>query len=133
MGVRFRVSEKGLVQFKDSGSDQNSGISPNTLTTSAVTATSTLSTGGCYTVSGSAVVTLTLPNPANVPGMLMVIRSLSAHAHIVSATLASAGGTATGNGAVITLPAAVGASFIAQSDGLRYVVLGQSGSITFSG
>lgn len=137
MGHRTTITSKGVVTRKgDAGglgiaaNSENTGFSPNSITVTAVTADSTLTAGGVYTVSGSAIITTTLPSPTSNAGSWLTLRALSAHAHVISGSATTDG---TDDGAVITLDGVVGTSVGLLSDGLTYLVMGSSGTLAFSG
>jgi len=137
MARRTTITDKGVVTRKGNTggiglgeSQYNTGFGPNRQSITAVTSNGTITKSGCYTFSGALAITSTLPAPSGVPGMWFTLRSLSAHQHVFSGTAMSVGTT---NGAVATFEAVVGTSMACMSDGLRYLVLGQSGSVTLSG
>ena len=148
VGVRID-SEKGPVTTKDSqgltvGKDTaNVGFSPwKVETVTALTGSTTLVAGnaGVLTVSGTAALTQSLPTAASCVGAELVIRSLSAHAHVVTGSQETAGTKAiilqisgATNGSRVTLPATVGSSVILKSDGVNFHVMSFSGSITVNG
>jgi hypothetical protein len=94
---------------------------------------------GVQTVSGNTAHTLQMPLVAGTAGAMFTVRSTSAHAHILTGSLETAGAQAFQNspatgltlaGQAVTLAAAVGASVILYSDGAHFVIIGGSGSIT---
>lgn len=101
-----------------------------------IVATSTITRGGIFTVSGSAALTLTVPNPASFPGTDLMVRSLSAHAHLLSSSLGTQDDVAftdgTSLGSRIALTAAVGSSVALKSDGLSWLVTAASGTLTYA-
>lgn len=105
-------------------------------TVTPLTSNTTLTNGGVYTVSGSAVLTITVPNPADVPGSHFILRSLSVHAHQVSSSQVTQDSQTitdgTSVGARLDLPAVVGSSVVMVSDGANYLVPITSGSVTIS-
>jgi len=102
----------------------------------AKTASATLTAGGVYTLSGAAAITMTMPDPADVPGAPFTFRCVSAHAHLITSsqvtqdtlTICDPGS----HGTRLALPAVVGSSVRLISDGLNYMVAGQSGSFTIA-
>jgi len=136
---------QGLVQQSGSGVEINSSVtfsaSPNT-SVNALTADTTLQTGGVYTVSSTGALTLTMPLASAVPGATFVVRSLSAHAHALTGsqeangTLVFAGmpgATPANQGSKLSLPAVVGSSVALISDGNSFLVMAASGSAAISG
>lgn len=112
----------------------NSGFGPYTTgIIRAITSLVTFSAGdaGCHTISGSAAVTIVMPDPATCAGAEFTVRSLSTHNHILSGSgTMFANNTSTGG--QVALSNSVGASVALKSDGLVYVVLGNRGTITIS-
>lgn len=113
------------------------------LNVNSLTAASTLTTGGVYTVSGNSAVTTVMPLASSTPGSMFVFRGLSNHAHVLTGSQETAGtmvfcGTpgltgAAGSGSSLSLSAVVGSSVVLVSDGKSFVLTGMSGSITISG
>jgi len=134
MPIRVRLTSRGLIQEQVTSETPMEGVSPGKLNSTALTASTTLTQPGFYTVSGGSALTITLPAATTVPGAQWIFRSLSAHAHVLSG---AAGGSVrytngTSDGGMITFPATVGSSVVMQSDGLTYIVLGNSGSMTYT-
>jgi len=139
-------SKRGLVQEAGSGvvfnSDSISFSSLPSSTTQAITTTlSSITTPGVYTVTASAgVLTTFVPSPSSIPGGMIVVRSLSPSAHILTGSsadsaqniFAGAAGFvgATTEGQRLTLAAATGASVSLVSDGRAYLLMAASGSVT---
>lgn len=100
--------------------------------------TMTLANAGVNTMSGTSALTLVLPLASDCPGAEFMFRSLSAHAHIITASQETAGVrnlynvTASTNGSRATLPAVVGASIYLKSDGNTFFILAASGSLTIA-
>ena len=61
----------------------NNGL---TMPATALKAATTLTRGGLYTLSGSSLITVTLPKAANVPGAIFILRAASTGAHVVTAS-----------------------------------------------
>ena len=129
----------GIQQFDgDSGLQIDSSLSKSPLMSStALTAATTLVDGGLYTVSGGGALTMVMPLASSVPGAQFIVRNLSAHAHALTGS-AEAGGTkvftdGTSRGSKIALAAAVGNSVTLVSDGVNFCVMANSGSLTISG
>lgn len=132
-------SVTGINQVKEgTGLDLDINLNKSPLMgTTALTATSTLTNGGLYTISGSTALTMVMPLASAVPGATFIVRNLSVHAHALTGS-AEASGTkvftdGTSLGSKLALAAAVGNSVTFVSDGVNYCVLGNSGSLTFSG
>ncbi len=149
--VRTRVRAEGAIcEGNGSGfgidkDSSNSGFMPWAQSTGSITATVSLTAGqaaGVSTVSGtSAALTVSLPSAALTAGSMIVFRSLSAHAHIVSASgdagntitrqvFSGTAGMVSGLGSRVTFPATVGTSCVLFSDGLSYCLIGGSGTLT---
>lgn len=130
-------SSTGLVQ------EAGTGIQFNELPFSPVQAiTTTLSsvtTAGVYTVSASSgVLTTYLPNPSAIPAGMVVVRSTSPSAHVLTGSsgvvgvniFAGAVGGPVAEGQKLTFPATTGASVALISDGRAYLIAATSGSFT---
>ena len=140
MGTRTKITGQGVITYKvdDTDTSPNSGFGPAPLSTTALTGTAVLTQPGVYTISSSVagVITVRMPVASTMPGSYWVFRSLSAHAHIVSqsqsetATEPMTNGTTNGN--QIALPAVIGSSVALMGDGLNYLVLGNSGTLTLT-
>ena len=127
------------------GKTQNLGFVSNRFTAKDLTAAKTLGKddAGAYTVSGSAAITVTMPAVSKVVGSEFIVRSLSAHAHILTGSTDDSGvsvfsvtgsqGTAVATGTSMALPATVGSSVILKSDGVSWLILGHNGALTVSG
>ena len=127
---------KGLVQETGSGIqfDQMpfSPVQPVTTTGTAIT------TPGVYTVTGGPLLVI-VPAPSSIPGGTVIVRSLSAQAHALTGSSASAGinifrsspmTTANITGQKFTFAATIGETVTLISDGLAYCVAAGSGSIS---
>jgi hypothetical protein len=137
-------STRGLIQEAGSGVTLNADvITFSTLPSSAVqevTATSAVTSGGVYTMSSSAALTLTVPPPSALPGATLIFRSVSAHAHKITGSADAGpnifaghpGATPANSGQRITFPATVGTSVSLISDGLSYCVSATSGTLTIT-
>jgi len=136
-------SKRGLVQETGTGvvfnADSINFSSLPVSTTQAITANSTITSPGVYTVTGNPALLVTLPDPSEVPGGTLVIRSLSANAHALTGSAAVAGVSifrgppltgATVTGQKFTLDASIGETVTLISNGLAYCVAAGSGSIT---
>ena len=108
-----------------------------------LTAATTLSAGGVYTISNTGPITMVMPLASSVPGSTFVFRCASAHAHVLTGSQESNGTQvfcgipgltgANGSGSKLTLSAVVGSSAALVSDGKSFLLLGMSGSVAFSG
>ena len=126
----------------EAGSDGLAIDSAPNMSVVAITANTTLSKGGVYTVSGNSPVTVTMPLAASCPGANFVFRCVSAQAHVLTCSQESngtkafaglAGATPSNLGSAFTLPATVGSSAVLTSDGLSFLFSAASGSCTISG
>lgn len=152
MSVGTRVdSTSGVVTtnnnsgFSIERSVSNYGFSPFKVdSVQALTGSTTLYAGnaGVLTISGSAVLTQSMPTAASCPGATFVFRNLSAHAHVLTGSQETAGtkafvsalsGAVTGQGSKLVLSGAVGGSVVLMSDGLYFHALSYSGSFAISG
>jgi hypothetical protein len=92
---------------------------------------------GVTVLSGSAAITSIMPLAAEALGGLYAVRAGSADAHILTASQETNGTLpftdGTNNGSRLTLPAIEGSSVSLQCDGVNFIVLGTSGSITIDG
>lgn len=152
MSVGTRVdSTSGVVTtnnnsgFSIERSVSNYGFSPFKVdSVQALTGSTTLYAGnaGVLTISGSTVLTQSMPTAASCPGATFVFRNLSAHAHVLTGSQETAGtkafvsalsGAVTGQGSKLVLSGAVGGSVVLMSDGLYFHALSYSGSFAVSG
>lgn len=151
MSVGTRVdSTSGVVTtnnnsgFSIERSVSNYGFSPFKVdSVQALTGSTTLYAGnaGVLTISGSTVLTQSMPTAASCPGATFVFRNLSAHAHVLTGSQETAGtkafvsslADAEGKGSKLVLSGAVGGSVVLMSDGLYFHALSYSGSFAISG
>ena len=155
MSVGTRVdSTSGVVTtnnnsgFSIERSVSNYGFSPFKVdSVQALTGSTTLYAGnaGVLTISGSTVLTQSMPTAASCPGATFVFRNLSAHAHVLTGSQETAGTKAfvsqlsasaagvSGQGSKLVLSGAVGGSVVLMSDGLYFHALSYSGSFAISG
>ena len=137
---------QGLVQSSGSGLEIGSSVTLSSLPTTSVvskTASSAVTVPGVYSVSGSAVVTTTMPLASSVPGGVFVFRSLSdTHAHKLTGSLETngtkvfcgmPGATPANQGSALTLAPVIGSSVALVSDGKSFLVMASSGSCAISG
>ena len=142
------TNAKGMEQVGGKGLELDQGP---VLQVSPLTADTTVSLPGVYTLDKSSAITVTMPAAANVPGGIFTFRTISSHtAHDLtgsdSGTVSFAGvsGSVNGNvneahhfasyrGGAMALAPRVGASLTLYCDGARYLVMASSGSLAFSG
>ena len=131
---------QGVITTSGTGLSIQNNVQMSSLPTSpvqALTSSDTIVNPGVYTVSGSAVLTLTMPLASSVPGGLFVFRTISVHAHALTGSAESSGtrvftdGTTLGSRVALTAVAGNSVSLI--SDGKNFCVLAKSGSLSFSG
>lgn len=126
--------------------DPQGAAAPGTVTISGLTqAATTLPTGSTLTpgqagvvlLGGGAVSQLVMPLAASSQGEMFVIRSTSARAHFLTGSQEASGTKVftdgTNNGSKLTLAAVAGSSVAMLSDGVSFIVVGKSGSISISG
>lgn len=143
--VKIRVTDAGIIQEPGSGFEG----APTSVSVGTKTATSTLTAGdaGLTILSASqGALTITLPAVADAPGAMFIFRSTSPSAHIVSSSLDAGNRISVGAGTItaadlvrsgtnasrITFPTLAGTSVALMSDGVSWLVLGGSGSMTFA-
>lgn len=80
--------------------------------------------------SSSGVITAEMPVASSCAGSQWIFRAGSEHAHVITGTTSFTDGTDVGN--QIALEATVGCSVVLVSDGLNFVILGNSGTLTLS-
>lgn len=155
--VKTTISNNGVIQSPGAGVTitadtmtitSGTGVSPFALTPKAQTDTRTLTSihAGNMTLSSSTggAKTLTMPVANTVPGAFFTVLSLSADAHVLTAsgepngtkafTVPTCGIDVTGSsGSKVTLEAVASSSIALICDGVNYLVIGGSGTITFSG
>lgn len=143
--ARTRIGSQGAITTTGDGvgiekDSANTGFAPWSTASGSLTAGATLTAGqaaGVNTISGSAALTIVLPTAAASVGSYMVFRTLSAHAHVITASQETAGTTpiasTTQHGSRITLPAVVGSSVALISDGANILIVGNSGTLTIAG
>lgn len=135
---------RGLIQEIGSGVTLNADvITFSTLpssTVQAVTSTSAVTSGGVYTLSSSAALTVSVPPPSSLPGATLIFRSASTHAHKITGSTDAGpnifaghpGATPSNSGQRITFPTVLGTSVTLISDGLSYCVSATSGTLTIT-
>lgn len=139
--IRHRVTDKGIIAFNTDPSDTtgNKGLGTGAQTLTTISSSDELSAdavGKPFVLSGSSVLTVPLPAAADVPGGQFVFRVGSTHAHVLISGSAETtqrpftDGTDTGG--QLALAAVEGSSVVLVSDGVNYVVTGNSGSLTLS-
>lgn len=119
------ASNRGMLPFPD-----------DSVVTQSATGQLTLAHCGLNVVSGTSAVTLTMPLAATSAGALFTFRLGSADAHVLTASLETAGTKrftdGTSIGSKITFAAAAGNSVALMCDGVNFLVMGRSGSLTFA-
>lgn len=133
---------KGLYEVPGSGVEINTGVTFTTSPTTNVaarTASTTIDSPGVYTLSGSSALTMTMPLASSVVGGTFVFRNASAHAHLLTGSqelagskvfAGMAGATPNNSGALLTMPNVLGSSVVLISDGISFLVMAASGSVT---
>lgn len=141
VGVNTTNNDAG---FSIEHSTSNFGFSPFKVdSTQALTTSQTLAAGnaGVLTISGSTVLTQSMPTAASCPNATFIFRSLSNHAHVLTGSQETGGrrvfvsqiSASAGSGSKLVLSGTVGGSVILQSDGLNFHVLSCSGSFVVTG
>ena len=141
------TAAKGLVQ--EAGSGVSFESTPYTTVKTQNTSSGSVVLPGVYTVSGgygvnagNSPIETIMPLASVVPGGVFTFRATSADAHYLTGSAESAGtkvfssvfsSNNSGQGSKVALSAATGASVTVMSDGKNFLVLGGSGSLTFSG
>ena len=128
------TSAQGLVQ--QAGSGVTFENFPAIGTTIALVTAQTASLPGIYTISGTAAANVTLPQASVHPGGVFVFRSLSPYAHFITGSETAPKrvfNDGVNAGSRLTLENVVGASVALQSDGVNYIVMAGSGSLTYAG
>ena len=130
-------AESGIVIEKDAS---NAGFAPFKVNTSgAYAAAATLTNGdaGVNTVAGGSATTLVMPLASSVQGAMFCFRATSAQAHALTCSQETNGTKAftdgTSNGSKLTLTNVVGSSVTLFCDGVNFLVIGKSGSVTING
>lgn len=136
-GIVNTNAEQGVVIEKDSS---NAGFAPFKVnTTGAYAAAATLTNGdaGVVTVAGGSATTLVMPLASTAIGSIFCFRSTTAQAHALTCSQETTGTKAftdgTGAGSKLALPNVAGSSVTLLCDGVNFLVIGKSGSLTFSG
>lgn len=150
MGIKVKITSNGIEAEEGSSgidvapSTNNSNLTPYNLSSTTLSATTVPSVGGLYYVSGDSIRTLVMPAASTVPGAMYVFRRTSNHTHILTGSNESQGtlvfsisgsgaaigpGSSNGNGSAL----AFSSSVVLISDGAKFLTLGFSGSLTFTG
>lgn len=138
--ARSKLNSKGVEVVAGNGAaidydSTNAGFTPfPQASATAITASGALTGAGVFTISGSAVLTVTLPAAASSVGMLATFRCASVHAHILSAS-AEAGTnicSTTAHGSKLTLASPVGSAATLLCDGVSWQILAASGTYTLA-
>jgi len=145
-GVRINelgsIAELARVGTQIDNHASSSGYMPYKQVSVVAHTTSTLNNGsvvglmgasGLQTISGAVTHSIRMPTASLNPGAIFAFRTLSAQGHILTGsgeapfTGPSPGFAA---GSQLTLGTAVGSSVVLFCDGLKYIVIGGSGSVT---
>ena len=132
------TSAKGLVQEGGSGiTFESTPSSP----VQSITATGAVTLPGIYTISGSSILTVTMPLASAYPGGVYSFRNASVHAHLLTGSTEalgtrvfagpSTGAAANSNGAKLTFSNVVGCGATMISDGANFCVMANSGTLTY--
>jgi len=141
MAVKTRITDKGIVSYQATPDDVSAnvglgmaGAEISTLSTSAVLTPA--DAGKPYIISGSSALTPLMPAASLVPGSQWVFRVGSVHAHGVisgsAETTTKPFTNGTSSGGKVAMANIVGSSVVLVSDGTNYIVVGNSGSLTFT-
>jgi hypothetical protein len=107
------------------------------LTVLATGSTVTAGQAGLLTIGGSEISQVVMPLASNCGGSMFTFRSVSAKAHFLTGSQEAAGvkvfTDGTSNGSKLTLTNVIGSSVSLLSDGKSFLVIGNSGSLAFSG
>lgn len=140
--VKVRITDAGIIQEPGSGFEGSiTHVSSATRTASA-----TLTSGdvGVTVMSASqGVLTMTLPRASTSAGSIFVLKSASPSAHIITGSQDVGNTIVTNivgaylnvsgvNASAATFPAVTNSSLALMSDGSSWILIGGSGSITFS-
>lgn len=132
-------------QTRHYGKQTDLGFVSKRYTATTVSANKTFGNNdaGAYVMSGSAVVTGTLPDVAKCIGSEFIMRAGSEHAHVLTASAANAGqsvfsvsgtqGQQDAAGTKLTLANTLGDSVCLRSDGYNFLILGHKGLLIASG
>jgi hypothetical protein len=129
---------RGLVQEGGSGFETSTFPFAPSVTVITTVANNTGSLPGVYTVTAGGVATVKMPLASAYPGGLFIFRNGdNGNANILTGSGEAAGTTVftdgTSKGSRLTLSAVVGSSVALASDGVNYLVMSNSGSLTFAG
>jgi hypothetical protein len=138
--IRHRVTDRGIIAFETSpeSGTRNKGLGPDLKSGGVLSANVTLRSdqAGSYVVSGSAVITVTMPAASEVQGTLWSFRAGSNHAHVIisgsSETVIRPFTDGTDNGGSVATENVVGSSMAIMCDGASFLILGSSGSLTLA-
>jgi len=144
------TAAKGLVQEAGSGvvieSDSVFFSTSPFFTVQTLSTTGAITAPGVYVITSSTggAKTITLPSVSAFPGANFVFRIASANAHILTGSsvdqapvftgreLSATGAHSAKVGSKLAFTSVIGQSVVLVSDGLRYCVVGGSGSVNFS-
>ena len=133
------TSTKGLVQEGGSGITFESTPSS---AVQAITAAGAVTLPGIYTISGSSILTVTMPLASAYPGGVYSFRNASVHAHLLTGSTEalgtrvfagpSTGAAANSNGSKLTFSNVVGCGATMISDGANFCIMANSGTLTYA-
>ena len=147
MAGKTTITSKGLVtqRLGNSGveipdNDNNAGFGPNQVVPVDIATAQTLVGGGIYVLSasGEGVSPLVMPTAASSIGTVFIFRNGgTVQTHTITGSQESAGtkvfSDGTDNGSNLQLATVLGSSVALVSDGINFMVLSNSGTLTFSG
>lgn len=137
------ITTNGITGISIEKNANNRGFAPfavDGLVTVTSSSTFDAAICGVNTLSASTAITGTMPKASDVPGAMMIFRNLSTNAVQLTSSQETAGtkvfttqaSGAAGNGQKCNIPGVVGASVALVSDGVNFLVLSFSGSVTLS-
>ena len=136
--IRHRLTDRGLIAFNTTGDERNEGLGPKLSNGGTISADATLvpAQAGAYVISGSSLVTVTMPSAGDCMGDTWIFRAGSVHAHQL---LSGSGETTvqpftdgTLSGGSLDLENIVGSSVVLVSDGANFIVTGVSGTLAIA-
>lgn len=136
--IRHRVTDKGIIAFQTTadGGGRNKGLGPRLSNAGTLSEDATIGSeaGGAFVLSSSVPISASLPSAGTSAGSMYTFRVASEHAHFLTGSSDSltAFTDGTSQGASLTLSAVVGSSVAIISDGLNFLVLANSGSVTIA-
>lgn len=134
MSIKTNIGSTGVNQTNnESGltidwSAANSGFMPWAVQSSSYITVGATASVGMNIISSSAAITASMPLATGCPGAMFILRSTSAHGHVVSSSSGFTG--TTGNANTIVFLASLNQSAAVVSDGNRYLIIGLSSGST---